>query len=134
MALTHGSVEIISERNNTSDGVVVSTPDVSQLPVALETIRGLTSFASVAPIPTEQREIGTFVYRQIAEGEFVRELRVEIVDTPVADAMWTATAPNGDAVQVYFRENRVLSPDEIAASIALADMQVQRQGEASNGS
>lgn len=128
MALTRGSVEIINEATGTSDGITVNTPDASSLPAALATLRGLTGFMAVDPVPVEEREIGKFVYKQTGEGEFEREFRVEVLDVPIADAMWTAKTPSGLEVTVYFRETRAMTPDEVAAAVALADVQAQRRG------
>lgn len=128
MALTRGSVEIINEATGTSDGITVNTPDASSLPAALATLRGLTEFMAVDPVPVEEREIGKFVYKQTGEGEFEREFRIEVVETPIADAMWTARTPDGIDVKVLFRETRAMTPDEVAAAVALADVQAQRQG------
>lgn len=128
MALTRGSIEIIDEAAGTSDGIPVNTPDVQSLPTALEALRGLTGFAAVDPVPVEEREVGKFVYKQTGEGEFEREFRIEVVETPIADAMWTAQTPAGIDVKVLFRETRAMTPDEVAAAVALADVQAQRQG------
>lgn len=127
MALINGSVEIINQSAGTSDGLTVTTPDVKTLPSALTALRGLTGFKSIDPIPTEQREVGTFVYRQVGEGEFVRDFKVEIVNTPLADAMWKANAPGGAEVEVLFRETRTITPDQMDAARALAEIQAQRR-------
>lgn len=129
MALKQGSVEIINEMTATSDGLVVNTPNVEDLPAALTALRGLTGFKTVEPIPTEQREIGKFTYTQIAEGEFERQFSVEVVNVPIADAVWDAKAPNGAAVKVLFRETRTVTPDEMDAARALAEIQASRMSE-----
>lgn len=126
--LRPGSIEIINEAEGSSDGLNVNTPDVQSLPTALEALRGLTGFKVVDPIPVEEQEVGKFVYKQTGEGEFEREFRIEVVDTPIADAMWTAKTPGGLEVTVYFRETRAMTPDEVAAAIALADAQALRRG------
>lgn len=125
MANTTGSVEIVNRNNGTSDGLVVNTPNVAELPAALTTLRGLTNFSAVKPVPTVQREVGTFTYRQ--EGDaFVRDFNVELVEAPVADAMWTAQTPDGNTVEVLFRETRTVTPDQMEAARALAEIQASR--------
>lgn len=126
MALTQGSIEIINNIAGTSDGLVVNTPNVQSLPAALMTLRGLTGFKAITPVPTVQQEVGTFVYRQTGEGEFVRDFHVEMVNAPIADAMWTARTPGGASVDVLFRETRTLTPDQMEAARALAEIQASR--------
>lgn len=130
MATTKGSIEIINELEQTSDGLTVNTPDASQLPAALTALRGLTRFKAVDPVPVIDQEVGKFKYRRVADDEFERVFVVETVSTPVADAMWKAKAPGGADVTVYWREQRTLTPDEVAAAIALADVQAMRDQEA----
>lgn len=127
MALTNGSVEIINSAAGTSDGLIVNTPDVSSLPDALSALRGLTAFEAIEPIPTVEQEIGKFTYKQIGEGEFERQFSIEIVKVPVADAMWTARTANGGEVEVMFRQTRTITPDEMDAARALAEIQAQRR-------
>lgn len=127
MGLIQGSVEIINPSAGTSDGLTVNTPDVSTLPAALTALRGLVSFSTVESIPTEKREFGKFTYKQIADGEFERQFSIEVVNVPVADAMWNAKTANGADVKVLFRETRIVTPDEMDAARALAEIQTQRR-------
>lgn len=125
METIKGSIEIRDYTADTSDGIVVDTPDVSTLPAALTAIRGLSDFNEVDPVPTVERDVPSFVYRRVNDDEFVRELKVERANVPIADAMWTARKSNGAEVTVYFRADREVSADEMAASIALAQLQAQ---------
>lgn len=127
MALTQGSVEIIDTVAKTSDGLIVNTPDVSTLPDALTALRGLTGFKAVSPIPTVQQEIGKFTYKKVAEGEFERVFSIEMVNAPIADVVWNARAADGAEVQVLFRETRTVTPDQMDAARALAEIQAQRR-------
>lgn len=127
MALVNGSIEIINRTAGTSDGMIVNTPDVNGLPAALTALRGLTGFEPVDPVPTEQREIGKFTYKQIDEGEFERQFSVEVVNVPIADAVWDAKTASGAAVKVLFRETRTVTPDQMDAARALAEIQAQRR-------
>lgn len=126
MALISGSVEIKNEAAGSSDGLVVNTPNVGDLPTALSTLRGLTGFERVNPVPTMEQEIGTFIYRQVEDG-MVRDFKIETVKTPIADAMWTAKTAGGAEVEVLFRETRTLTPDQMDAARALAEIQEQRR-------
>lgn len=125
--LIRGSVEIINKLRETSEGLEVNTPAISDIPKGLAILRGMTGFTAVTPVPTAPREIGKFTYRKISDDEFERVFSYEVVDTPVADAVWNAKAANGEAVTVLFRETRTMTPDEVAAAIALADVQEQRR-------
>lgn len=114
-----GSVEIINDALGTSDGLIVWPISVDAIPEGLAALRGLTGIEAIE-VPLREVEVPRYVYSENDDGQRVRELVVETVLEPVADAAWTARTPGGYDVTVYWREQRDLTIQEIAAALEMA--------------